>query len=285
MYELRSDHSAQTQFLHQWTKGKISYTAEVDVDIFDTESPSRDDNPCMEQFGNVIDKQKDQQQLLKFCQLHNCSGYCMRKEKSASTAGKKKEKEKDDDDDDSDLIPARFLIVDQFEELFTLASHPDHSYAHGRALIDNLLYASSIAGGRAVVLLTLRADFMGQALARGIRLAVVSMSYEAQVNALLSRHLPALYPHFQPILGKESGPKTAPESPLYRRCLAELGTAVERTLVIEDSEDGFRAARRAGSTPNTRPVIMATPTAVKGAHSGAAMGNAGNSFCRTAIPR
>ena len=95
MYELWSDRSAQAQFLHQWTKGKVSYTAEVDVDIFDTESPSWDDNPCMEWFGNVIDKQKDQQQLLKFCQLHNCSGYCMRKEKSASTAGKKKEKEKE----------------------------------------------------------------------------------------------------------------------------------------------------------------------------------------------
>ena len=61
MYELQNDHSAQAQFLHQWTKGKVSYTAEVDVDIFDTESPSRDDNPCMEWFGNVIDKQKDQQ--------------------------------------------------------------------------------------------------------------------------------------------------------------------------------------------------------------------------------
>lgn len=87
---------------------------------------------------------------------------------------------------------------------------------------------------------------MEQALERDIRLAVVSMSYEAQVKALLSRHLPHIFPHFHPVLGKESGPKTAPDSPLYRRCVAELGTAVAETLVIEDSEEGFQAAQRAG---------------------------------------
>jgi putative hydrolase of the HAD superfamily len=89
-------------------------------------------------------------------------------------------------------------------------------------------------------------EIMQEALEQGVRLAVVSMSYEAQVNALLSRHLPQIYPHFQPILGKESGPKTAPDSPLYRRCLAELKTAVSQTLVIEDSEEGFLAAKRVG---------------------------------------
>lgn len=87
---------------------------------------------------------------------------------------------------------------------------------------------------------------MEEALACGIQLAVVSMSYEAQVNALLLHHLPQIYPHFKPILGKESGPKTAPDSPLYRQCLAALGTSLAETLVIEDSEEGFLAARRVG---------------------------------------
>lgn len=87
---------------------------------------------------------------------------------------------------------------------------------------------------------------MEEALARGVRLAVVSMSYEAQVNALLSNHLPHIYPHLDPILGKESGPKTAPDSPLYSQCLAELGTSLAETLVIEDSEEGFAAAKRVG---------------------------------------
>ena len=89
-------------------------------------------------------------------------------------------------------------------------------------------------------------EIMEEALTRGVRLSVVSMSYEVQVNALLSRHLPHIYPHLSPILGRESGPKTAPDSPLYRRCLAELGASLEETLVIEDSEEGFEAAKRAG---------------------------------------
>jgi putative hydrolase of the HAD superfamily len=89
-------------------------------------------------------------------------------------------------------------------------------------------------------------EIMEEALARGVRLAVVSMSYEAQVNALLSNHLPHIYPHLDPVLGKESGPKTAPDSPLYRRCLAELGTSLAETLVIEDSQEGFAAAKRVG---------------------------------------
>lgn len=91
-------------------------------------------------------------------------------------------------------------------------------------------------------------EIMEEALARGVRLAVVSMSYEAQVNALLSNHLPHIYPHLDPVLGKESGPKTAPDSPLYRRCLAELGTSLAETLVIEDSQEGFAAAKRGGDS-------------------------------------
>lgn len=89
-------------------------------------------------------------------------------------------------------------------------------------------------------------NIMQEALRRGVRLAVVSMSYEAQVNALLASRLPDIYAHLDPILGKESGPKTAPDSPLYKRCLAELGTKPEETLVIEDSQEGFEAAKRAG---------------------------------------
>lgn len=89
-------------------------------------------------------------------------------------------------------------------------------------------------------------EIMEEALSCGVRLAIVSMSYEAQVNALLSNHLPHIYPRLNPILGKESGPKTAPDSPLYTRCMAELGTSLAETLVIEDSEEGFEAAKRVG---------------------------------------
>ena len=50
------------------------------------------------------------------------------------------------------------LLVDQFEEIFALCR--DESQC--RALIDNLLYAASVAGGQTVIILTLRADFYGK---------------------------------------------------------------------------------------------------------------------------
>lgn len=50
---------------------------------------------------------------------------------------------------------------------------------------------------------------------------------------------------FQPVLGKMAGNKSAPDSPLYRRCLAELGTNSHETLVIEDTDAGLTAARTA----------------------------------------
>jgi hypothetical protein len=51
------------------------------------------------------------------------------------------------------------LVVDQFEELFTLC----HDAAARRTFIDALLYAATIAGGQTVVVITMRADFLGRA--------------------------------------------------------------------------------------------------------------------------
>jgi hypothetical protein len=50
------------------------------------------------------------------------------------------------------------LLVDQFEEVFTLGEDEPRR----RAFFENLLYAATIAGGQAVVLLTMRADFYGK---------------------------------------------------------------------------------------------------------------------------
>jgi signal transduction histidine kinase len=50
------------------------------------------------------------------------------------------------------------LVVDQFEEIFTLCRDEGQRVA----FIDNLLYASAIEDGRAVVVLTMRADFYGK---------------------------------------------------------------------------------------------------------------------------
>jgi WD40 repeat protein len=51
-----------------------------------------------------------------------------------------------------------FVLIDQFEEVFTLCNDESER----RLLIDNALYATSVAGGRTIVVLTMRADFYGQ---------------------------------------------------------------------------------------------------------------------------
>lgn len=51
------------------------------------------------------------------------------------------------------------VIVDQFEEVFTLCQDETER----RRLLDNLLYASGVAQGRTVVVLTMRADFYARA--------------------------------------------------------------------------------------------------------------------------
>jgi len=90
------------------------------------------------------------------------------------------------------------------------------------------------------------AAIVSEAITRQIPMAIVTVSHEAQVLALLQNQLPHATDYFQPVLGKQAGPKTAPDSPLYRRCLAELGTDPAKTLVIEDSAGGLQAARTAG---------------------------------------
>lgn len=83
------------------------------------------------------------------------------------------------------------------------------------------------------------------ALRAGVRLAIVSTTHEAQIHALLDHQLADVRDHFQPVLGKESGIKTAPGSPLHRLCLAQLGLPAARVLMIEDSAVGLAAALRA----------------------------------------
>ena len=89
-------------------------------------------------------------------------------------------------------------------------------------------------------------ELVEEALSRDVRLAIVSSSRESQIEALLRHRLGGAARRFDPILGQRAGLKTAPDSPLYRRCVAVLGTAPEETLAIEDSQVGLQAARGAG---------------------------------------
>lgn len=82
-----------------------------------------------------------------------------------------------------------------------------------------------------------------EAIDRGVRLAIVSVSDEEQIRALLKTQLPGAFEHFDPILGKQSGEKSAA---LFADCVAKIGCDPSDVLVIEDSEKGFKAAKEAG---------------------------------------
>lgn len=87
---------------------------------------------------------------------------------------------------------------------------------------------------------------IGEALSYNIRLAVVSTSYETQIHALLQSQLGAYYQSFDPVLGKESGQKTATGGLLHKRCLERLQLPAAEVIMIEDSEEGLEATRAAG---------------------------------------
>ncbi|MEN8250692.1 MAG: HAD-IA family hydrolase [Bacteroidota bacterium] len=89
-------------------------------------------------------------------------------------------------------------------------------------------------------------EFMQRAIVKGVKMAIVSTTYEAQINELLATKLPDEKPFFNPVLGKESGVKTGSEGVLYERCLSELNLQPEECIVIEDSSAGLAAARKAG---------------------------------------
>ncbi|VVM05390.1 Fructose-1-phosphate phosphatase YqaB [Methylacidimicrobium cyclopophantes] len=89
-------------------------------------------------------------------------------------------------------------------------------------------------------------DWIREARRRGLRQAIVSTTDEEQISALLRLHFADEASWFAPVLGKRAGRKTAPDSPLYRRCLEEWGLPPERVLAIEDSAVGLQAARAAG---------------------------------------
>ncbi len=87
------------------------------------------------------------------------------------------------------------------------------------------------------------ARIIREAIDNGVRLAIVSVTDEDQVRALLNAQLPESLDYFDPILGKQSGEK---DGALYVECVAKLGCGASEVLVIEDSEKGFKAAKEAG---------------------------------------
>ena len=77
-----------------------------------------------------------------------------------------------------------FLLVDQFEEIFTMCREEKLR----KALVDNLLYAATVVGGKTVVVLTLRVDFIGKCMAYR-RLAAALSEQQELVPAMREHEL------------------------------------------------------------------------------------------------
>ena len=89
-------------------------------------------------------------------------------------------------------------------------------------------------------------EFIEAVKSTGLKMAIVSTSYEIQINELIKNQLTPYYKSFSPILGKESGVKTGEEGVLYTICANTLGVSPRECLAIEDSEVGLKAALKAG---------------------------------------
>ena len=76
------------------------------------------------------------------------------------------------------------LLVDQFEEVFTLCRDD----VRREAAIDNLIYAATVVGGQTVVVLTLRADFYGHA-ARYSELAAALSEHQVLIPRMTPSEL------------------------------------------------------------------------------------------------
>ncbi|MCX7783807.1 MAG: HAD family hydrolase [Meiothermus sp.] len=87
--------------------------------------------------------------------------------------------------------------------------------------------------------------YLEAAQALGLQLAVASSSRRAWVEGHLARL--GLLQHFQVIRTKEDVALTKPDPALFLRAAEGLGVAPQETIVLEDSQNGVRAAKSAGA--------------------------------------
>jgi hypothetical protein len=66
--------------LANWSLKKFGLTANIDTNI----EIDKSHNPLLKKYHEVDDKNYDLRHLQHFCQVHNCSKYCLRLELSSS---------------------------------------------------------------------------------------------------------------------------------------------------------------------------------------------------------
>ena len=87
-------------------------------------------------------------------------------------------------------------------------------------------------------------DYLKAAEARGLRLAIASSSPHSWVDRHLARL--GLLDHFDAIVCRDDVERVKPAPDLFLAALAALDLLPDQAIVLEDSPNGVRAARRAG---------------------------------------
>lgn len=81
--------------------------------------------------------------------------------------------------------------------------------------------------------------------AKGYRLAVASNSVRASVEVMMAKS--HLAPYFEFMLSNEDVTKAKPDPEIYLSAIQQFGISPSECLVVEDNENGIRAAKDAGA--------------------------------------
>ena len=79
----------------------------------------------------------------------------------------------------------------------------------------------------------------------GYKLAVASNSIRNTVEVMMERA--ALAPYLDLQLSNEDVKKAKPDPEIYQTAMARLGVSPDECLIVEDNENGIRAARASGA--------------------------------------
>lgn len=130
---------------------------------------------------------------------------------------------------------------------------PDFEPSEGRAAFvgsarrrKNLYYHAMLGAGDVPLRPGVR-RLIDEIRAAGLKLAIASSSLRANVRALLVNSLaPDAETWFDAIVTGDDVASKKPDPDIYRRVLERLDLPADRCIAIEDSENGCRAALRAG---------------------------------------
>ena len=85
LWKLRNNKKQKTAFIANWVRSKFNCTAEIPKNCT---TPDKFSSPCKTRFSQTSNIETDQQDLCMFCQIHNCSDYCLKSSTDNSTKNK-----------------------------------------------------------------------------------------------------------------------------------------------------------------------------------------------------